>query len=61
MCDFETSDFHMSESFDILNVPITDFEISKAICDFELGKAAGHHEILNEYLKNAKDILLSYC
>ena len=56
--DFETSDFHISESDDILNSPITDFEISKAIRDLKLGKAAGHDEILNEYFKNAKDILL---
>ena len=56
--DFETSNFHISESDDILNSPITDFEISKAIRDLKLGKAAGHDEILNEYFKNAKDILL---
>ena len=56
--DFETSSFHISESDGILNSPITDFEISKAIRDLKLGKAAGHDEILNEYFKNAKDILL---
>ena len=37
--------------------PITEFEISKVIRDLKLGKAAGHNGILNEYLKNATDIL----
>ena len=46
--DFETSDFHISESNDILNSPITDFDIIKAIRDLKFGKAAGHDEILNE-------------
>ena len=41
-----------------MNVPITEFEISKAIRDLKLGKATGHDGILNEYLKNATDILM---
>ena len=56
--DFETSDFNISESDNILNVPITGSEINKAIRALKLGKAAGHDGILNEYLKNTKDILL---
>ena len=48
----------MSESDEVLNSPITDFEIRKSIRDLKLGKAAGHDEILNEYFKNANDILL---
>ena len=56
--DFESSNFNISESDDILNVHITEFEISKAIRDLKLGKAAGHDGILNEYLKNATDILM---
>ena len=41
-----------------LNEPITQDEIQKAVSDLKNGKAYGHDEILNEYIKNTINDLM---
>lgn len=56
--DFEDSVFNIGDPDEILNVAISQTEISSAIRGLKTGKSPGYDEILNEYIKCTEHLLM---
>ncbi|MCG8033764.1 MAG: reverse transcriptase family protein [Candidatus Thiodiazotropha taylori] len=56
--DFHNSKFNIEDSNQMLNENISESEISLAIRGLKSGKAAGHDEIINEYINSTAPTLL---
>ncbi|MES9880523.1 MAG: reverse transcriptase family protein [Sedimenticola sp.] len=58
--DDDIPNLNINDDDEILNVPITADEISKAIRNLNNSKTPGNDLILNEYLKNTTDIMMPH-
>ena len=56
--DLDETTFNIRDNDEILNIPISVFEISSAIRGLKPGKSAGYDEILNKYVKCTQNVLM---
>ena len=56
--DLDETTFNIHDTDEILNIRISEFEMSSSIRGLKPGKSAGYDEILNEYIKCTQNIFM---